>query len=248
MRDLGFSGVDQQERLRAFSLAHQDPARRCIQRAQLRRQRHQSIRPAALEDLQGREFVGADGGQSGHVTRLPPQTPGAEILVASDRPRNTSLPFPVQCLLSASSARSMAADEQRILRSEVFARSASRAASLTGSPITVYSYRFSAPMFPANTAPAETPIPKSTWRSSRNCSPSVRAVANAAAAAPSDRNGAPNTASAASPWNLLIIPSRASTALTTMLKNSLSTSATCCGGGGGARARPPFRSGERKAP
>ncbi len=87
--------------------------------------------------------------------------------MACDRPRNTSLPLAAQCLRSASSARSIAADEHRIRRSDVFARSASRAASLTGSPITVYSYRFSAPMLPAKTDPAETPIPKSTSGSAR---------------------------------------------------------------------------------
>jgi len=38
------------------------------------------------------------------------------------------------------------------------------------------------------------------------------------------RSGAPNTASAASPWNLLINPSRWSTAATTIRKKSLSTS------------------------
>ncbi|GAB4989543.1 hypothetical protein MAHJHV59_47850 [Mycobacterium avium subsp. hominissuis] len=44
-----------------------------------------------------------------------------------------------------SPAASIAAAEHRILRSAVLARSACRAASFTASPITVYSYRFSAP-------------------------------------------------------------------------------------------------------
>ena len=85
-----------------------------------------------------------------------------------------------------------------------------------------------APMLPANTGPADTPMPKST-RSRRNSSPNARAVARAADAGSSMRSGAPNTASAASPWNLLIRPSRLSTCATTMRKKSLSTAATSCG-------------------
>ena len=61
-------------------------------------------------------------------------------------------------------------------------------------------------MLPANTGPADTPMPKSTG-SLRSSTPSVRAVDSAAAAGSVVRSGAPNTASAASPWNLLIRPS-----------------------------------------
>ena len=60
-------------------------------------------------------------------------------------------------------------------------------------------------MLPAKTGPADTPMPKSTG-SRRNSAPSARAVANAAEAGSSMRSGAPNTASAASPWNLLTSP------------------------------------------
>ena len=69
-----------QERHRAFALAHQNLSRRSLQRAQLRRQRHQSIGGAAREDLQRGEFVGADGSQSGHVSRT---IPGAAVTSAS---------------------------------------------------------------------------------------------------------------------------------------------------------------------
>ena len=68
--DLRPSGFDGQEGHGPFTLAHQHLSRRRRQRLHLRRQRHQRVDGAAVEEFQRREFVSADGGQSGHVTRL----------------------------------------------------------------------------------------------------------------------------------------------------------------------------------
>jgi NAD(P)-dependent dehydrogenase (short-subunit alcohol dehydrogenase family) len=64
---------------------------------------------------------------------------GAEICVSLERPRSISEPCSFQHRRSASSARSIAAPEHNTRPPKSLARSASRAASLTASPTTVYS-------------------------------------------------------------------------------------------------------------
>jgi topoisomerase IA-like protein len=123
------------------------------------------------------------------------------------------------------------------------ASSVSRAASLTGSPMTVYSKRACAPMCPAIARPAETPMPNSAspMTGSRS-SCSSRAAASAAPEASGCSIGAPKMASAASPWNLFTNPPCLSTVSTTTRKNSLSRITTSPGGRVDASCVEPTRS------
>ena len=68
--DFGPAGPDEQEGDCELALVHEHLPGRRGQRAQLRGERHERSGGAAGEDLQCREFVGADVGQAGHVTRL----------------------------------------------------------------------------------------------------------------------------------------------------------------------------------
>ena len=79
---------------------------------------------------------------------------GSARRVAFERPRSSTSSPSSQSPASSPDASSTAADEARIpLPSRSFARSQSRAASLTASPITVYSKRSTPPMLPATTSP-----------------------------------------------------------------------------------------------
>ena len=92
---------------------------------------------------------------------------GGASRVGSARPRNI-VSFPSrQSAASLADTRAKAAPEARRRLGCRLASSQSRAASFTGSPITVYSSRRSAPMFPATAAPAEIPVPDSSSGSSR---------------------------------------------------------------------------------
>lgn len=75
----------------------------------------------------------------------------------------------------------MAAPDASVRDRNIFASSASRAVSFTGSPITVYLQLFAAPMLPAKTWPAEIPTPKSISGRRTRMAPSARAVARVAA-------------------------------------------------------------------
>ncbi len=108
--------------------------------------------------------------------------------------------------------------------------SVSRAASFTASPMTVYSSLLNAPSCPANTCPVATPMPRSSSPRAATASRMVRAAHRAAPAASACRAGAPNTHSAASPWNLLTSPPWASTASTTSVNSALSLRTTSSGG------------------
>ena len=109
-----------------------------------------------------------------------------------------------------------------------FASSVRRAAPLTASPMTVYSKRSEPPMCPATTWPEATPMPAlSSWPDSSSWS--SRAPWRACEAASWSETGAPNTESAASPWNLLITPLLRCTTSTTTSKNSLSAATTSSG-------------------
>ena len=169
------------------------------------------------------------------------------MFVTRLRPRSTSEPLVSQRLRSSPSAALSTAAEHSTRLGFSLARSASRAASLTASPITVYSNRFSAPTKPANTGPADTPTPKSSSTCRCIAAPRSRAVARASEAAVSLGTGAPKIARAASPWNLLMNPFRLSTAATTVWKNELSTSATSSGGRFAASRVEPVRSMNRIA-
>lgn len=104
-------------------------------------------------------------------------------------------------------------------------------ASFTGSPITVYSKRSSAPTLPASTVPEDTPMPAlRPPTSSPSRTASARAAARARSAGSPSAIGAPKIASAASPSNLLIHPSCSSTTSTTTPKKRLSISTTSWGG------------------
>ena len=70
VRHLGPSGADDQEGNREFALLHEHLAGRRGQRPQLRGERHESLGGTAGEDFQRGQFVGADIGQAGHLTRL----------------------------------------------------------------------------------------------------------------------------------------------------------------------------------
>ncbi len=85
---------------------------------------------------------------------------------ARSRPRRVTLSPSDQCRRSSAPALSMARSEATIRSGLSLASSHRRAASLTGSPITVYSKRSSAPTLPATAGPAETPMPKPTSGSS----------------------------------------------------------------------------------
>ena len=100
-----------------------------------------------------------------------------------------------------------------------------------GLPITVYSNRSLAPTLPATTWPAATPMP--AWHSgtsTRSRSAIARAAASASSSGFSSDTGAPNTASTASPSNLLTSPWWRSTSSTTTAKNRLSSSTTSTAG------------------
>ena len=118
------------------------------------------------------------------------------------------------------------------------ASSHSRAASLTGSPITVYSKRSLAPTLPATASPAATPIPAShSGTSSRIRRAMARPAASASSSGSSRWFGAPNTASAASPSNLLTNPWWRSTSSTITAKKRLSRSTTSVAGLAGDQLR-----------
>src|SRR3954447_25160670 len=84
---------------------------------------------------------------------------GTASRVGSERPDNVT-DSRVSHRSASDRCASCRTDAEARRRSERrFARSVSRDASLTGSPITVYSKRLSAPTLPATTGPTETPIP-----------------------------------------------------------------------------------------
>ncbi len=125
-------------------------------------------------------------------------------LVGSGRPRNTIASPSLHRSASRWPARCRAASEASRCSGCCLASSHSRAASLTGSPITVYSKRSAAPTLPATTCPAEAPTPAATVGSSCSKRPrSSRAAARAPPAGFGCSAGAPNTHSAASPLELV---------------------------------------------
>ena len=168
---------------------------------------------------------------------------GRASWVGAVRPRSSTTSPTSQHSASASSAPLTAIADASTWPSSSLASSVSRAASLTGSPITVYSNRACAPMWPAMARPADTPMPNSaepSTGSSSSCS------SRAAASAPPDASGcsigAPKIASAASPWNLLTNPPCRPTVSTTTRKNSLSRWTTSAGGRVAASCVEPTRS------
>ncbi len=86
---------------------------------------------------------------------------GRASWVGAVRPRSSTISPTSQHSASASSAPLTAIADASTWPCSSLASSVRRAASLTGSPMTVYSNRACAPMCPAMARPAETPIPNS---------------------------------------------------------------------------------------
>ena len=112
-------------------------------------------------------------------------------LSVTDSPRR-------QRLSSGAPARSSAACDASTRCGRALASSQSRAASFTGSPITVYSKRASLPTFPA-TATGRHADREALWKLGGEPPPSSRPAASASLAGRSRGTGAPKTQSAASP-------------------------------------------------
>lgn len=163
--------------------------------------------------------------------------------VGAVRPRSSTTSPTSQHNASESSAPLTAIADASTWPGSSLASSVSRAASLTGSPITVYSNRACAPMWPAMARPADTPMPNSAepiTGSSASCN--SRAAASAPPGESGCSIGAPKMASAASPWNLLTKPPCLPTVSTTTRKNSLSRCTTSAGGRVAASWVEPTRS------
>ncbi len=133
--------------------------------------------------------------------RAPPVASPPRVLGAPSSRRGPS------GLASSADARARTVFDASVRFGRCFASSHSRAAWLTGSPMTVSSRRRSAPTLPATAGPAEMPMP--AWRSGSSClrrSRTARAAASAAVAWAACSTGAPKTQRAASPSSLLTRP------------------------------------------
>ena len=95
------------------------------------------------------------------------------MAVGSERPRSTCSPAGSQQDCSSGGDCRTASQATSTCPGTLFARSHSREAAFTESPITVYSNRDSSPMFPATASPVPTPIPASISETSAASRPAM---------------------------------------------------------------------------